>query len=731
MEDVLTRPGSMGSDGLKWWIGQVAPRSAWAGSGTMTNDKDVGVKSYDPEIDIYYNRVKVKVVGYHDQIANPYDLPWAHILATPMLPSGYGYKDQTHYLEGGESVFGFWLDGDDEQKPVIVGVFYRHKKGDDQSPPLSGGDNKTTTLNEPESELTGATAGTNLGTGDKIPEKNYKVPFGAYNPVTGKFERTVKTRIGATDEASSELGMSQAALRHHAALRTSVDRPSCRRDNAIGQITGKLGDFAEFLISIENYADLYIGGALGVVENLNAEIALIAKEIAGIVTGMFNGIRRQIFILVGDKIQAFINALIPEEIKPIFGEATKKIMDTIFCIFQNLIAGLLQTISDFLGALVGNIVNAPLCAAEQFVGALLSKLTNDLISAISPILESLSSTLGGALGSISSIIGKALDVIGLIFKFIACDDLKCPLPSRFSTNIGPSQQQRDDAKKLFASVSILNIPTNDSGQTVGGFLKEAKGNLSPDSIFGEPTDEQLRNAEYIASLTGGCSGSKVLRCGPPRIEIFGGDGIGGFANAVVSNTGQIIGADILDRGFGYKADRPPYVTFRDACGNGAGARGRVIIGRDGGPFEGKIEKIIIDYEGYGYRNNFGEVKTVYGTIDGDSNTDSANSDNKTVTGQIDEVNVSNPGFGYNDTDTITINDGDDGGAELTPIVIGGRIIGVEVNKAGSGFTSIPTITINSETGIGADLTPVLKFTEVTEESLPDGEIIVVVNCVGK
>ena len=125
------------------------------------------------------------------------------------------------------------------------------------------------------------------------------------------------------------------------------------------------------------------------------------------------------------------------------------------------------------------------------------------------------------------------------------------------------------------------------------------------------------------------------------------------------------------------------------------------------------------------------MKTVYGTIDGDSNTDSANSDNKTVTGQIDEVNVSNPGFGYNDTDTITINDGDDGGAELTPIVIGGRIIGVELNKAGSGFTSIPTITINSETGIGADLTPVLKFTEVTEESLPDGEIIVVVNCVGK
>ena len=58
-----------------WWIGRVAPRSAWVGGGTMVNDKDVGVDSANPEIDIYYNRVKVSVVGYHDKITNPVDLP--------------------------------------------------------------------------------------------------------------------------------------------------------------------------------------------------------------------------------------------------------------------------------------------------------------------------------------------------------------------------------------------------------------------------------------------------------------------------------------------------------------------------------------------------------------------------------------------------------------------------------------------------------------------------------
>ena len=71
----------MGSDGSSSGglvkLHQDLPPTIW---NFLVNDKDVGVKNYEPEIDIYYNRVKVKVVGYHDQIGNPYDLPWAHIL---------------------------------------------------------------------------------------------------------------------------------------------------------------------------------------------------------------------------------------------------------------------------------------------------------------------------------------------------------------------------------------------------------------------------------------------------------------------------------------------------------------------------------------------------------------------------------------------------------------------------------------------------------------------------
>jgi len=38
MSELFDNPESFGSN-IKWWIGIVAPRSAWAGSGTLINDK--------------------------------------------------------------------------------------------------------------------------------------------------------------------------------------------------------------------------------------------------------------------------------------------------------------------------------------------------------------------------------------------------------------------------------------------------------------------------------------------------------------------------------------------------------------------------------------------------------------------------------------------------------------------------------------------------------------------
>ena len=153
MDNILEGSNTFGSNGLKWWIGQVADRSVWADSALLNNDVDEGRADYGGDAEVYYNRVKVRVVGYHDRLAEE-DLPWAHIAATPMLASGYGMKYHTHYLEGGESVLGFWIDGTDEQKPVITAVFYNHKHArKDQTPLLKDGSDEWIQHNKPPLEV--------------------------------------------------------------------------------------------------------------------------------------------------------------------------------------------------------------------------------------------------------------------------------------------------------------------------------------------------------------------------------------------------------------------------------------------------------------------------------------------------------------------------------------------------------------------------------------------------
>ena len=735
--------GSDGLTGVNWWIGQVAPREYWAKNTLLKNDKDVGVAGRKGDINVYPNRVKVRVVGYHDQIEDPDDLPFATVMGNPFISSGYGAAPNVHQLEGGESVLGIWIDGEDEQKPVITNVFMKSQQtlDGDTITLKSGSTPRSTNASSPKSvgseakeipSLFGTNyedfAGINVFDNQPIPNfsftntevgeflkpkesdyppnregksqyrsdlREYEKQQKLYESLTGRNSKTVD--FFATNNA---FGETFSLNFFHQQADVSVDSPTCKRDNAVSIITGALGDFAKLLISAEKYGDFYVNAATGMVVNFEAELLQITRKIGGIMTAKVSGIRDQLFGEIEEKINSFTNKLIPEEIKPQFGEGLRKVMDNIFCLFGNVIAGLNKTIKNFLKSLIGKFVNAPLCAAEQMIGALMGDILGGITDTIGPILSSLTSTLGGALGSVTSLIGKALNGIGLLFNFLGCDDLKCPLPSRFDNKLGPGQGQKDKVNNIMKGISGISssLGLDDAGK---------------DSIFKDPD----KDPSVVASLVGGCD-SNILRCGPPTVEIFGGSGVGGVVNAIVAETTEIAGANILDRGLGYQ-EKPPYVTFRDACGDGAGARAKAIINPD----DGGIDGILIESPGYGYLSNFDRIITSSGTIDSNVGVEG-----ESMTGQIDSVVVAMPGFGYNSTDTISA-----GNAELKPVVLAGRIVGVNVVSKGSGFTNIPDLQINSSTGRGADLRAILKFVPSSEvsETLDPTQVISVVDCVEK
>ena len=715
MNSILDGSETFGHNGLKWWIGQVAPRETWSDRAALINDKDQARESGGEHV--FSHRVKVRVVGYHDQVPAE-ELPWAQVLSNPMVASGYGAGHKSHQLEGGESVLGFWFDGTDEQKPVITNVFYKNQFADDTTPnpkansyekPRAKRKYNSTSPDGIERTPSGDSSGVNPSNNTKIKNYEYRV---------NRRGRRIYTEVGRNqyntkkiDNLDQKVSETNALKRMNKGLDIKTEKPTCKGESAVGAITGAMADFSKLLMDVEAYGDFYVDSITGMVVNFEGELELISKAIGGTMTTMTTNVRDALFSEAEEKIEKFTNKLIPEELKSPFGESMKGVMDTIYCLFENVIGGLKNTIKNFLGALVGNFINAPLCAVEQMIGSLMGNIMNKIENLISPILGGLSATLGGALGSVKGMIGKALAGINLLYNFIGCDEQKCPLPSAFENKIGPSQGEKMRVNKIMKGIDSISDKVTDRLPSTGIF--EKKGDGEPSSI---------------ASLVGGCE-SNVLRCGPPKIELFGGTpGVGGFANAVVNEIGEIIGADLLDGGMGYTAESPPYVTFRDSCGDGAGARGRAVIGKDG-----SIERIIIDSTGYGYMNRYGKVKTIYGDIMSDTTSELSNADSKSVTGQLDTVIVANTGFDYNSTDTVEIGDGKNEACGKLK-VLGGRIVGVEIECTGHGFTSIPEIKINSETGIGADLRPVLKFTDVSEvsETLDSTtEVISVVNCVDK
>jgi len=92
----------MGIDGFRWFIGVV-------------EDRD------DPQ---KASRVRVRCFGYHDDDINKIpteDLPWAQVLAPTDTPSMAGMGNTPHFLVEGTHVFGFFLDANYMQQPMIVG----------------------------------------------------------------------------------------------------------------------------------------------------------------------------------------------------------------------------------------------------------------------------------------------------------------------------------------------------------------------------------------------------------------------------------------------------------------------------------------------------------------------------------------------------------------------------------------------------------------------------------
>ena len=110
IDEALVKSSFLGRDGFRWWIGQIPPLSTM---GKQTKGNGWG------------NRYKVRIMGYHPANSvelKDEDLPWAICMLPTTSGTGGAELTTSIKLTQGDTVFGFFLDGDDAQIPVIMGA---------------------------------------------------------------------------------------------------------------------------------------------------------------------------------------------------------------------------------------------------------------------------------------------------------------------------------------------------------------------------------------------------------------------------------------------------------------------------------------------------------------------------------------------------------------------------------------------------------------------------------
>ena len=169
----------------------------------------------------------------------------------------------------------------------------------------------------------------------------------------------------------------------------------------------------------------------------------------------------------------------------------------------------------------------------------------------------------------------------------------------------------------------------------------------------------LVNTPGYRSGLGDCFTGTPTNCSGIKVNVFGGDGKGAAAqailgglvgDAVAGQTGSLIGIKMTSMGSGYTV--PPFVEIVDNCNQGYGA----------------VARATIDYDKTS--PTYGQVTDIY-VISGGENYPVIETTEDTYT--IDHVVVVNPGENYKEEDVIT----DDKGNVYTKFIDeSGRILNV-------------------------------------------------------
>jgi len=757
MQDNLLKTNFLGRDGFRWWIGQIPPESSHGG---QINGAGWG------------NRYKVRIMGYH-----PYstvelpdeDLPWAQCLLPTTAGTGAANVSTDVKLKPGDVVFGFFLDGDNDQIPVIMSAF---------------------------------------GRTSQVPSNDYAGPFQPFTGFTNKIKSNGSVKPDQTNEQNAE---SQKSPRHVPQKQANeIGSDEISYFSAIGDTvqlatasTGKTID--KITTEVTNLLNKIQNG-LAVVLDIKNEINRVVDKITGIASGLVGSMMtnlykklapmlnkgldllyKQVYALVlaatGNPIAAHLAGVAAQTamVVPI-----KILQESFPCVTNTILNSLGSAIKPILNSVVDNVQNFTSGAGIQFAGAMI----NDIISKISGGLQSAIGGISNILKffsnfSVDNFLRISVEGISGLSNLLNCNQNASNSSSQVNKwIIGKGPQNNPDIPfasilesaniaKGISQIPIIKTITSGSQITLDNLLSTVISNSSISDVANIISLPNLTGINVGGFITSNSEIMRILSFDTATNQVVVQRGYSGISTSYESGTSFNVINNIPEESLTIEV---PQTTFNQQYGvfdifgpntknpnitngcytgpptscsppvvnifgsNGSGATAIPLFGAvtsAGGNLTGSIIGVKITNPGSGYDfppfieivdncnqgygciarstiNDKGELESIYIVSEGENYPVSTVQPYVVI-----DVIIQDPGQNYSSTDTAK----DNLGNEYKIEVVDGYINKIQpINTID--ITDLPIIEIKSITGSGAILKPILDVRPTFQ-----GEVKQVIDCV--
>ena len=418
----LFNPGFLGGSFL-WWVGQIVDDSTWR------DNTNSGKYQDRTSIPGWGRRYKVRIIGLHDQgeTTIPSDqLPWAQPMYPVTAGGGQAGAMDSTKLRQGNMVFGFFLDGQERQVPVIMGIL-----GNNSQTVLS---KKNSTVADTVTDTqpgnigkSGYSEGTEAkkGSAQEVPPDD---DLSLQKPSEGLPSNENADGIQQTNVSDSKR---QAKCEEKIALmkpdpKEFISSSLKGIQTVIENLTNRID---AILQSLQSYADAITSGVNNATEAIEDIVKLATREISKFMKPILDKIQEFALKILNQGFNMIIAAL-PSSLRFQFKDMVQVITELLLCMYNKMTGGLADKIgaalTDALGSAQDMVANVPkkgdsnygaptnprvpMCAAEALVAKVIYQNKEEIDNSNNAILDNLNTYLDDVNEMLAGITGFASDI---------------------------------------------------------------------------------------------------------------------------------------------------------------------------------------------------------------------------------------------------------------------------------------------------------------------------------